>query len=1163
MAAFTTLQQSTLVQLYVGILGTTPTTAALNTYATIFASTSGSDAAKYDAVAAAMVASTAGQTKYPVFATAGQIADTMLGHLGLSGSAVGADGTTLKALAEGILAYPGVTVASFGRALLNALNTNEFTGTDALSTAAAAAKTAYGVNTTTGAAGATLKTAIDTALGTTDTNAPVSLTMTSSADNLVGGAGNDTFSGTFNATVGAGDKVTGGAGTDTVSIKALNDSGSSPITIELAGVETVALQMYTGVTLDAALWDSAVSLIKASDNLTQKNLSVSNLSKAVNFQIDGPALANEYTHNVTASFLNLTGTSDASTVTLNNVSGSTVTLNQDTSTSGVLETLTVNFAQTGTGTTLTIAGSAISGTTALNLAADGDNLGLSVSVPVGNISITNPGSASTYDFTNTTATAAQVITLSDTTEVLAIAYPGNKTLAAGDGADRITFSSTASGSVNATLGGGADTLDSSLAGNYTIDGGDGNDVVHIRTSSTGSGNVTMTLGSGDDRVSTLSIGGTHSIGLGEGADSVIGGSSITSDDTIDGGGGSDYVSFTLAQTTVAPTLRSVETLDVAFNQSGVRRLDLTNSEMPSTIYSDGSAGVVFIQGLSGTTTVNWNDGAVTGSNTIRFKSNAEGSLTLTGSGANSATVTVDEVATLRLDLATAGTTTSGWSNSYIALDPDDTRTVTVNGSSGTHSIDLMASSAMNSLTINTYGSGSTQVVVTGSSTNLGIISLTSQSANINLAVTSAQAVGSLTISAGEGSVINVGGNTAGTTALDMDSADILTASVARGAAVNLGPITSGSAMSSLSITAAEGAGNVTIGGIDRDNIFSGPNLSFTVPSGSTTVSLERFSARSVVDGTLTISGSGSGTSSLRLGSAASAIGDEFYATITYSGGDLDILMGSSTDVTGGVGLTNNGTIMNISTGSGSDRLIGGDGADTINGGFGYDSISGGSGADLIIGGLGQDVLNGGMGNDVYRYTVGSGANNPYGNNGRTTASGDTVYFASAASNIDAFEFTGTTAVIGQSGAGSLVAAGTTGTLTSSLFNTGASVYVHNFDRPSAGSTTDWYSASAFNVLFGYQGSASYAAGGGQTYEPMFTTALLSAAEWNSGYGVTWTGSSGASAAVFVQGSGGGSVGWLILLEVTATGAVTLTTGNIAGVINLTGFSGGLTTGDIG
>jgi hypothetical protein len=151
MAAFTTLQQSTLVQLYVGILGTTPTTAALNTYATIFASTSGSDAAKYDAVAAAMVASTAGQTKYPVFATAGQIADTMLGHLGLSGSAVGADGTTLKALAEGILAYPGVTVASFGRALLNALNTNTFTGTDQLSVAAAAAKTAYGINTTTAA----------------------------------------------------------------------------------------------------------------------------------------------------------------------------------------------------------------------------------------------------------------------------------------------------------------------------------------------------------------------------------------------------------------------------------------------------------------------------------------------------------------------------------------------------------------------------------------------------------------------------------------------------------------------------------------------------------------------------------------------------------------------------------------------------------------------------------------------------------------------------------------------------------------------------------------------------------------------------------------------------------------------------------------------------
>jgi hypothetical protein len=326
MAAFTTLQQSTLVQLYVGILGTTPTTAALNTYATIFASTSGSDAAKYDAVAAAMVASTAGQTKYPVFATAGQIADTMLGHLGLSGSAVGADGTTLKALAEGILAYPGVTVASFGRALLNALNTNTFTGTDQLSVAAAAAKTAYGVNTTTGEAGATLKTAVDIALGVTPAVVdPVSKSFTTSADALEGGQGNDTFSGTLTASasqVASGDKVTGGQGTDTVSIQAIANPGSD-LALELSGVEKVSFNSFVAMTASGALWDTSVQEVSVS-GLNAADLTLVNMMKPVNLVASGAA-AN--TKNVTANFIDLTGASDSVAVTLNALSGSTVTLN--------------------------------------------------------------------------------------------------------------------------------------------------------------------------------------------------------------------------------------------------------------------------------------------------------------------------------------------------------------------------------------------------------------------------------------------------------------------------------------------------------------------------------------------------------------------------------------------------------------------------------------------------------------------------------------------------------------------------------------------------------------------------------------------------------------------------------------------------------------------
>lgn len=57
------------------------------------------------------------------------------------------------------------------------------------------------------------------------------------------------------------------------------------------------------------------------------------------------------------------------------------------------------------------------------------------------------------------------------------------------------------------------------------------------------------------------------------------------------------------------------------------------------------------------------------------------------------------------------------------------------------------------------------------------------------------------------------------------------------------------------------------------------------------------------------------------------------------------------------------SIENLSTGSGSDRLIGDAFANILNGGAGNDTLDGGLGNDVLLGGLGSDSLRGGLGDD--------------------------------------------------------------------------------------------------------------------------------------------------------------------------------------------------------
>jgi len=896
MAAFTTLQQSSLVQLYVGILGTTPTTAALNTYATIFASTSGTDAQKYDAVAAAMVASTAGQTKYPVFATAGQIANTMLGHLGLPGSAEDANGTSLEKLAENILAYPGVTVASFGRALLNALNKNPFTGTDALSVAAAKAKTAYGVSET-GTPGTTLSAAVNTALGVvTETTTAQTISLTTSTDDLSGGAGNDTFTGLLGSTstLNSGDKIDGKAGSDTLSV---TNTATTSVLAELKNVETVSVKQVESASFDATLW-TEVTKIVSTGGLAGKTLTVSNLMIKPEFQLDGGSTVSS--QGLVASYIELTGTSDAASVTFTGVSGATVQLN---TAAGALETVTINNVQASGITTLS--GTAMSATTALTFSGSNVLSTLTVDTPVGNVTVGGAGSAN-INLTST-STSTSVITIGADVDV---------------------------------------TLSVSGAGNKSVTTGTKNDTVNL--TGTGSGDGAISTGAGDDLLS-ITLAGNYSINMGDGADTISASTSVSAGDTIAGGVGSDVLVATLATGVTALRMIEVETASLTFAPGN--SVNLANTDNLATIVVAGSGtNPVTINSADNTlTAVNWSNGTITGSNKIAYANDSAATLTIAATGAAaSSSILFDEVATVTLSLSKPA---SG-AGLTLRLDPDDTTTLTLRAASGGTITAINDSSALSTLAVTSSGSDTLTISSLSNASALTTLTLTTQSGILQVGgdgsvgiLPDAPILSQITLNAGSGSIVFSGWSNR-----DVNSVTNLTITTGGGGTAELHQVDLANVGNgSFTFTASDmgsSAGYVIFSGASTlyaDEFYATVNASrldkgyLQMASGLVTSGMANNGTR------MTITGA-SGSDVLLGGNAAD--------TITAGAGNDTVAAGSGADVIFG-GLGNDSLMGN----DGADTIYGQDGNDTITQGSGVGVFYGGSGIDNINTGSGADIVN--------------------------------------------------------------------------------------------------------------------------------------------------------------------------------------------------------------
>jgi hypothetical protein len=285
--------------------------------------------------------------------------------------------------------------------------------------------------TTTTATTATTTTTTDTT--TTTVVAGQTLTLTSRADSLVGGAGDDTIDGgTVNEggvanvqTLGATDTIDGGAGTDTLTIE--YGAATTPLSISNvehirmtdidAGNDTVNFANVTGLTELSVIGNSTLADV---DNMAAiVTLNLTNTTGGAN--IDYAAAA-------------VVGTADAQTVNVSSTTGGTLTLDAG------IESLTLNSTGGQANTLTALAGTGVASVTIT------DSVGLTITNTLPTTITSVDGSAATGALT-ITQTGAVVSNISTGSGNDVIDLSGNfvdgttaasrDTVAAGDGTDAL------------------------------------------------------------------------------------------------------------------------------------------------------------------------------------------------------------------------------------------------------------------------------------------------------------------------------------------------------------------------------------------------------------------------------------------------------------------------------------------------------------------------------------------------------------------------------------------------------------------------------------------------------------------------------------------------------------------------------------------------------
>jgi Ca2+-binding RTX toxin-like protein len=828
-------------------------------------------------------------------------------------------------------------------------------------------------------------------------------TLTVGADTtLVGGAGNDTFTGLVGTnglsangtTLNAGDVLDGGAGTDTlnISISGTNTGGATTTTsaVTLSGIENISVNNYgTAGTPN----DNTINLAQAT-GVTNISLASSAASGDTNFTVvrnlvtagmgNGAGdLSIQYTDTAVA------GTADTQTLNLTGQTGGTFTVTA--ATTGGIESL--NIASNTVANTIAVASSTL---TAITITGDQ------------NLTLTE-GTTNTLTSVNASALTGKLVFTTD--DVTAINVVG------GSADDKVTLGTTFTSADSINGGTGNDTLSIGT----TI--GASTDLVNVTNietlAITGNNNVTLATNV-SPTIFDLSAVGTNGLTLSSGytnATTV----KISSGDTVNNSGAKVNLTVNLAgaalntNTTITGgtgTTAGTDTLNLTADSTASAGTDFTNiTNVESIVIVDG--GDDALAGLKPAgQDVNLNLGSyaqtliidASALDAASIDNNADGKINDSDISAEVLTVTGGSAATLNItggaaaDQITAGaqndtinggagndtidtgngnnsvlggagsdTITAGTGNDYIDGGADNDKFIlagnltvgdTIIGGDGNDT--LVVNSVTSAALANVSGVENLQFSGDVSlSSNISFSSFNLADATAGQALTLASGyTNATTVSLGEGDA------TTGDKVDNTGANATLTVNAYGAAFVDAGPIDTsasvfgGTGTDTVNLTADSSnvsfAGLIT--GVDVVNIIDGGDdaATGTKPAGQDiTLTLGSYATA------LTIDGSALDAATVDT-NADSNLDDEAAAEVlTVSGGSVL----AKFKVTGGAAADN------ITTGSGAynDTVDGGAGNDSISSGAGNDSILGGDGNDIITfaGNLtGDDTVNGGTGSNT-------------------------------------------------------------------------------------------------------------------------------------------------------------------------------------------------------
>ncbi|MCX7171984.1 MAG: DUF4214 domain-containing protein [Proteobacteria bacterium] len=752
--------------------------------------------------------------------------------------------------------------------------------------------------------------------------------LTTDADSMTGGAGNDSFVATLpylsagtgldtTATLTAGDILNGGSGTDTLKIAVsgsnLPATATATATPNLTNIEKVLVSNVASEvsatdyqTIDLSLAGAAVTDVGTSASTVAGVLTrFTNVATIGNVEMAGKG-------DLTVNYTTTTGLTDALTLTLNGA-GTSATA-PSTFTSAGIETFNLvagnagSFVKLGTDTNLTTVN--ISGSNAVNVDLNG-----ATNTAITKVSAATATGAITVNASGLTLSALTVTGGTGTTDTFATdsAISASSKLAAITGFETLALTGATTTTLNAAITTGISTFDLTNAANSSL---------AFAVGYTGTPTIWLTGDAGDTVTDAANAALTVNANVAD----------VTTGTTLTAGTGTDVLNLTADG--VGATLTSVsgfETINI-----------LPNATTPST----ATATITTVDGnVDADKTLSVNASALTNSSaklTFVGSAEADGNFSITGGAGNDSIVGGAGNDTILGGAgddsitggASADSISGGDGADTIYMAGNLTSADTIDGGSGTDVLNLTsftAGSMAHVTNIETVQFAGTQSISLSAP-------ISTETVTMDLTDTNAQA---LTLATGYTGATTVKiGITTADTVTNTANVDLTVSGTA--AAFNGFTMTPGTGTDTLKITA-----NATSASLSN------------VATGVETITAVAASTASTVLALTGVIGVASGKTQTINASALTDSAATFGLTTGAAVANSNMVITGATTAVNTINWSLSSANTSVTGGSGDDVLTAGLKVDSINAGAGNDTITMGGNLtfdDTIDGGSGTDTL---------------------------------------------------------------------------------------------------------------------------------------------------------------------------------------------------------------